>query len=590
MSRETTTDDTADDTADDAQGEGVSRRNYLKTSVGAAAVSTVGLTALSERTAANPVSEENRRSGDGDWVPTAPGGTRPAGTHPQDVNHHVEGYPSQTSVAPSESIDFHVSTAPAANYRIDVYRLGWYDGAGGRRMASLPEKQGEERPIPDWDAETGLIECDWPVTDTLDVGTDWASGAYIANFVATSGEYAGESTGYVFAVRERENREAEIVAQLPIATAQAYSGWGGKSLYGFTSAKTRDKNDTGGMAADVVSYDRPIAGSPNLHMRYAIHAVRFLEKAGYDISYVTDVDVHRNPELLQEHEAALSLGHDEYWSMEQRNGFDDARDSGTNIGFLAANTCLWQVRYEDDGRTMVGYKENVEDDPLYGTQDETDTFETLPDPRPECELLGVMGPAAGLYRGPNLTVVEESLSHPWFDDTGFEAGDEVVGCVAHEWDRIHEGCDVPGELTSFFHYEGGTSDYDVVFPNDSDCDSVAYRAPSGALVFSCGALGYTWRLDPDPSWDQTWPLKPIAEGRANPAKSAVYEPDERLQRFTANVLDDLSDDEEDDDGEDEEEDEEDDERDNEDEGDDEEEESEEDEDEDNEDGEDEEDG
>lgn len=520
------------------QSTRISRRQYLKTTAGATVLSGVG--ALTGTSAANPVSTENQQSGDDDWLPTAPGGTRPAGTHPQDVNHHVEGYPSQTSVAPTDSLAFHVSTAPAATYRVDIYRLGWYDGAGGRHITSLSEKQGEAQPIPEWDTETGYLACDWPVTDTLDVGKHWPSGVYMATFVATSGDYAGESTGSVFAVREREdrNRTAKMLVQLPIATSQAYNGWGGKSLYGFTSAKTTAKEETGGKAADIVSYDRPIGGAPNLHMRYAIHGVRFLEKEGYDVSYATDVDVHQNPGMLRNHESAISIGHDEYWSMEQRTGFETARDSGTNIAFLAANTALWQVRYDDDGRTMIGYKETVEDDPLAGTQAETDLFRSLPQPRPECELLGVMGTGAGLYKGPNLTVVEEALAHPWFDGTGFEAGDEVVGCVAHEWDYTREDCDVPGELTTFFHYEKGTSDYDSIL-NDDDADAVAYRTPSGALVFSCGTLGYTWRLDPDPSWNQTWPLKQIADGRASPAKPEVMEPDPRLQEFTRNALSDL---------------------------------------------------
>ncbi|WP_247004542.1 N,N-dimethylformamidase beta subunit family domain-containing protein [Halosolutus gelatinilyticus] len=538
MARDARSQDTGESTTDGSRDKGVSRRRYLKTSAGVAAVPTMA--ALSSVGAANPVNEENQRSGDDDWLPTAPGGYRPTGTHFDDVNHHVEGYPSQPSVVPGESLDFHVSTDPAATYRIDVYRLGWYDGAGGRHVTSLPEKQGENRPIPDWDSETGLIECDWPVTDTLDVPKQWTSGAYLAQFVATSGEYEGESTGYLFAVRERDDRgrSSKVLAQLPLATEQAYNGWGGKSLYSHTSAKSPEKEETGGTAANKVSYNRPIGGAPGPHMRYALHAVRFLEREGYDVSYATDVDVHRNPEMLQDRELALSLGHDEYWSGTQRDAFDDARDSGTNIAFLAANTALWQVRFEDDERTLVCYKETVEDDPQYGEQSETDSFRNLPDPRPECELLGVMGTGAGLNKGPNLTVVEDALDHPWFDDTGFAPGDEVVGVLAHEWDYTREDCDVPGELTKFFHYEGGTSDYDWII-SDTDADSVAYQAPSGARVFSCGSLGFTWALDPDPSWDQGWPIRPIAEGAAGPAKPEVMEPDRRLQQFTRNVLDDL---------------------------------------------------
>ncbi|WP_157972497.1 twin-arginine translocation signal domain-containing protein [Saliphagus sp. LR7] len=534
MPRQSRTNDTTDCTADDRQDGSVSRRRYLKTSAGAGAVTTLGLAALSDRAAANPTRAENQRSGDDDWLPTAPGGARPAGTHPEDINHHVEGYPSQTSVAPAESLDFHVSTAPAADYRIDVYRLGWYGGAGGRRVASLAEKEGEQQSIPDWDAETGLIECDWPVTDTLNVDKDWTSGAYMAKFVATSGEYAGESTGYVFAVREREDRgrNAKMLVQLPNATSQAYNGWGGKSLYNFTSAASHAKEETGGWTANIVSHDRPIGGAPTNHMRYAIHAVRFLEREGYDVSYVMDDDVHQNPEMLQNHEMVISAGHDEYWSMEQRNAFEDARDEGTNLGFFGANSAFWQVRYEDDGRTMIGYKENVEDDPLAGTQNETDLFRSLPDPRPECELLGVMSVGAGLYNFPDYTVQEEAIDHPWMEDTGFEAGDTIVGCIGHEWDWIREDCEVPGELTNFFHYEEGSSDLWVT--NDQDADSVAYKAPSGAQVFSTGTMGYTWRIDPDPAWNDVWPYNRVQE-----YKPAVLEPDERLQQFTRNALDDL---------------------------------------------------
>lgn len=532
MSRETSTNDTADDTTTDRTMSEVSRRRYLRTSVGAAAVSTMGLTALTDRTAANPVSEENQRSGDDDWMPTAPGGTRPTGTHPQDVNHHVEGYPSRTSVTLEESLDFHVSTAPAASYRIDVYRLGWYGGAGGRQVASLSEKRGEERPIPDPDPETGLVKCNWPVTDTLEVGEDWSTGAYMAKFVAISGEYAGESTGYVFPVHESEDRDADILVQLPNATSQAYNGWGGKSLYGFTS--NDEKTENGTESADVVSHDRPIGGAPTNHMRYAIHGLRFLEKEGYDVAYVTDDDVHRDPDMLTDYELVISAGHDEYWSRAQQIGFRDARDAGTNLGFFGANSAFWQVRYEDDARAMVGYKENAEDDPV---QDKhvTDLFRNVG--LPECELLGVMSVGAGLYNFPDYTVQEEGINHPWMDGTGFEVGDEIIGCIGHEWDWIREDCAVPGELTNFFHYEKGTSDRWIT--NDQDADSVAYEAPSGARVFSTGTMGYTWRIDPNPTWNEVWPYS-----RVQNYKPAVLEPDDRLQQFTRNVLDDLGDDDE----------------------------------------------
>ena len=499
----------------------LTRRNYLKNGVKGAGVLGIGGVALTGSASANPIEDENDKPGDDGWEPVEVSNARPSA-----VDHLVEGYTSATSVAPGESVEFHVSTNPAERYRIDVFRLGWYGGAGGRLVTSLPEQSGTSQPVPEPTEETGLVACDWDVTDTLDVPIDWVSGTYLAKFVLTSGENAGTFTVHPFFVRERRDRSrrSKILVQMPIATSQAYNGWGGKSLYGFTSE---------GEAADAVSFDRPLAGATGLHLNYAIHLLRFLEREGYDVSYVSDVDVHRDPELLSEHELVVSAGHDEYWSMAQRDGFEAARDAGTNVAFIAANTALWQVRYEDDGRTMVCYKETVEEDPLYGTQPETDLFRSLPDPRPEAELLGVMGTGAGLYNAPDYAVVASALDHPWMRDTGFEAGDEVVGIVGHEWDFVHEGVDVPGELTRFFHYEEGSSDRWIV--NDDDADAVSYEAPSGARVFSTGTLGWTWRLDPDPRWDAiNWPLNRIKE-----YKPQVLEPDPRLQQFTRNVLDDL---------------------------------------------------
>lgn len=498
------------------------RRTYLKLGSTALAGTALSSSVSSAASRGGSIVAENRRSGDAGWRPT-----EEANTRPEAVDHLIEGYTREPSIEPGGTVEFRVSTADAESYRIDIYRLGWYDGAGGRLVTSLPadgeESSGQKQPIPDPDPETGLLECDWDVTDTLDVPKQWTTGLYLARFVLTSGENEGESTAHSFVVTERPDRKrsSKIVVQLPIATSQAYNGWGGKSLYGTFSD---------GSPGDIVSFDRPIAGAPTNHMIYAIHLLRFLEAEGYDVSYVTNLDVYRDPNRLQEHELAISAGHDEYWSKEEYDAFENARDNGTNLAFLGGNSAFWQVRYEDDGQTMICYKETVEEDPLYGTGLETDLFRNLG--RPECELLGVMSVGAGLYNLPDYTVQEEAMDHPWMADTGFEPGDKIVGVIGHEWDWIRDDCDVPGELTNFFHYEEGSSDLWIV--NDQDADAVAYETPSGTRVFSAGTLGYTYRLDPDPSWNVTWPYTRVQE-----YKPEVLESDPRLQQFQRNVFDDL---------------------------------------------------
>ena len=70
--------------------------------------------------AANPVQRENSRPGTPGWEIPAGAGTV------------ITGYASETSVAPGQGFQLHVAAPPGSRYRVLVYRLGWYRGAGGR--------------------------------------------------------------------------------------------------------------------------------------------------------------------------------------------------------------------------------------------------------------------------------------------------------------------------------------------------------------------------------------------------------------------------------------------------------------------------
>ena len=64
----------------------------------------------------------------------------------------IEGFASEVSLLPGQKVHLHVSTAPAARYRIELYRLGWYHGAGARILACiaavLPRPTGQSRTLP----------------------------------------------------------------------------------------------------------------------------------------------------------------------------------------------------------------------------------------------------------------------------------------------------------------------------------------------------------------------------------------------------------------------------------------------------------
>ena len=83
-----------------------------------------------------------------------------------------------------------------------------------------------------------------------------------------------------------------------------------------------------------------------------------------------------------------------------RDAFESGRDRGTNLAFMGANAAYWQVRYEDDRRTLVGYKSPA--DPIADRSLATVLFRDLQ--RPECRLVGVQfeGEFGGQHRAPEI--------------------------------------------------------------------------------------------------------------------------------------------------------------------------------------------
>jgi hypothetical protein len=464
----------------------------------------VGTLALAAGTAPNPIQSENAQRGadPSSWLQPAYPPTS------------VEGYASEVSVLPGEAVHLHVSTVEGYRYRVEIYRLGWYGGLGARLLDCIPECGRDEpgrRYAPPTVDSKGVLRAGWAVTDAFTVPSTATSGYYYALLRITSGGDDTGARGYVpFVVRAPPGGHSQILVQVPVNTWQAYNPWGGKSLYPF--------NSTDLAPAQRVSFDRPLAYTAQGPFEWEYNMVRFLEREGYDLSYQTDLDTDLHPESLLEHRLVMVIGHDEYWTKAMRDAFDAARDAGTNLAFTNSNAAYWQVRYEDGGRTLVGYKDSAPD-PEPDPRLKTIRFRSLDPPRPECALLGVM-----YYRirehesGPvDYTVTDAAATDPWFAATGFKPGDVVQDVVGNEWDSLPEapepGCGQPG-LVRLFHYEGAPQ----------NADAVKYTAPSGARVFSGGAQQLSWSLD-------TFNLG--RHGRTLPE-------DTRLQQFMRNAVADLT--------------------------------------------------
>ena len=322
------------------------------------------------RAAGNPIQEENARQGSWDWQ-RAQGSPAPTDS--------IDGYLGAASAAPGATVTVHASTSPAATFRVEVFRLGWYNGVGGRLMTCAPScstsVQGAPQTMPTPEPTTGLIRAQWPSATSFTIGSDWVSGYYVVNFVLTSGPNSGKATWAPLIVTAPAERSKEILVHATATNWQAYNNWGGKSLY--------DYNSTGGRAGKV-SFDRPYKTSANTGMYdWEIPMVRWLEREGYDVSYASDIDTHRNPSMLQAYKLVLVNAHDEYWSTPIRDAFDNAKAAGTNLAFFGANIGYWHIRFEDGERTMVGYKDASRD------PNTNPAAETVELPRPAATPPGV---------------------------------------------------------------------------------------------------------------------------------------------------------------------------------------------------------
>jgi len=449
--------------------------------------------------AANAIQAENALPGDSYWMAATkdPSTANPA---------PIEGYAGATSVRPGGTITFHVSTNPPARYRIEISRLGWYGGAGGRRVSCLVGASLDptcthdhlgvtQPPAPAGDPATGEISAGWSTTDTLDVPQGWTTGYYVAVFTLTSGPAAGQTGFAPFIVEAPPGDHSAILVQVPTNTWQAYNPWGGEDFY--TTPR-----------AVKISFDRPYAHRLLFNWEYPL--VRFLERGGWEVSYATDEDVDANPSILLDHSLDMSAGHDEYWSKAMRDGWEAARDAGVNLAFMGANDGYWQVRYEDGGRTLVGYKYTP--DPYPDPTQQTAQFRSLQTPRPECQLMGVEFQGTVLYhRYLDYTADAAVANDPWFGGTGLTSGSVLPGLGGYEIDSVTPGCHVPPPTPLLSYsgppYGGGGA--------PTHADAVRYTACSGAEVFSAGSLQFSWGLDSwrDPSYsDPALPPEPPASG------------------------------------------------------------------------------
>jgi hypothetical protein len=370
----------------------------------------------------------------------------------------IEGYTDQLSYAPGDEVKLYLSASEANSPALSVVRAANATSV----LWSSTDLKITAQPVPKDASSHG---CKWPVTTTFKIGEKWPSGYYIAHIRATKGVSDVVQGNVFFVVRPKEpGKNSKILLQLSTNTYNAYTNWGGYSLYAYNGRhKVQGRR---------VSFDRPLSSQFNNWERPFMN---WAELSGYALDYCVNSDLEFHSELLKHYKLVLSVGHDEYWSAPMRDNLEKYIENGGNVAFFSGNTCCWQVRSEENGRALACWKQNFGDDPHY----KAGTHKTLTSlwshylvGRPENTLTGVGFLWGGYHRshgqfmdGPG-TFTAHRPDHWLFAGTNLKKGDafgaKLPGykVVGYECD----GCELAWKdgLPFPTHTDGTPKDFEVL--------------------------------------------------------------------------------------------------------------------------------
>ena len=425
----------------------------------------------------------------------------------------IQGFATDISVNRGTTVKFKVDTTASA-YRLDIFRMGFYQGNGARLVAAIsPSVSLPQTQPPCLTNSTGLIDCgNWAVSASWTVPATATSGVYFARAVRTD---TGGASHIFFVVRD-DSSHSEILFQTADTTWQAYNDYGGNSLYIGNGSVGR---------AYKVSYNRPfrtrVAESESWVFNGEYPMIRWLEGNGYDVTYHTGVDADRSGSLIRNHKLWMSNGHDEYWSGAQRASVEAARDAGVHLAFFSGNKIFWKTRWESsiDGtgtpyRTLVCYKETHANDAIDPSDPPTWTG-TWRDPRfsppadggrPENALAGTIFMINGPYDDTYTVTQADGRMRFWRNTSiaSLGTGQEATlapGTLGAEVDvDLDNGYRPPGLFgVSTNHITTGSLyllDHGSSYgPGNTVQRITLYRHTSGALVFATGSYQWSWGLD-----------------------------------------------------------------------------------------------
>ncbi|HTQ80222.1 MAG TPA: N,N-dimethylformamidase beta subunit family domain-containing protein [Thermoanaerobaculia bacterium] len=506
----------------------INRRQLLQGAAAAGVVSALGGLQLARSRSARKsaraggavqsdlIRTENAKPGTTDWLLTR--------TEVDPATRYrcpaIEGYCSRTSLRAGERLSFHVSTNPPSPFTLDLYRMGYYGGKGGRLVERLGPFTGRVQPDPEIGPER-LRDCRWEAATEIVIPADWPSGVYLGKLTAST---SGLQSYVIFIVRD--DRPCDVLFQSSDTTWAAYNRWpsqfslydNGRKIWYWGPGVRVSFNRPYGKYCQIV--DSPLSQGSGEFLLWEHPLAFWLEQNGYDVSYVSNLDTHSDLQGLLRAGTWVSVGHDEYWTREMHDHVQAARDAGVNLAFLSANTCYGLIDLGADGlgtahRTLSRLGQ-------YGPIE----AENVPD-FPEILGLTQHGPDESLLIGARtnypLTGGSDwtcALEKHWlFEGTGMKEGDSIPGLVGWEWHG--DAAALPGlevVATGNIRPRGRNR-------TQGHYAATVYPGPKGNFVFNGATIWWSTGLSSPPGF--TLPRF----GRTRPQG-----PDPRVARMTANLL------------------------------------------------------
>ncbi len=494
-----------------------SRREVLKVAA------TAGLAPALSQNVARPervttsdperIRRENEHAGTRDWMTT----NVRVDPKTRYRSPWIEGYASRTSVRPGETIAIHVSTNPRSPFNLEIYRMGYYQGHGGRLIQKLGPFKGTVQPDPPIGPKR-LRECAWEPSTTITIPPDWTSGVYLGKLTA---EREGLQSYVVFVVRD--DRRADFLFQVSDTTWNAYNRWpsqfalyddGKKEWYWGPNVQTSFDRPYGKYCQ---IFDAPLSVGSGEFLLWEFPLAYWMEQHGYDLTYISNLDTHADPDGLLRAKGWLSVGHDEYWSLAMFDTMKRMVAAGLNLAFLSGNSIcgVIDIHAASDGRPnriieRVGRYGSPQKEELKDFPEEALFTKNGPN---EATLMGAQStyPVTG---GGDWTC--RKPDHWLFAGSGMKEGDGIPGLVGWEWHGAP--APIPGleiVASGIAKSPRGQGTYTATI----------YPGPKGNFVFNAATIWWADGLSEPPGY----------------VRPAVYTrpqgPDRRVQQITRNLLD-----------------------------------------------------